>query len=453
MSKFWTDDEINTLISLQTSYTWREIGEKLGRTAESCRLKFTRGLPLLAKSTSYSTFRGEGPEVCVKQPEGGFSASVESGPSSEKQETTVEADRERAGNDFWRQEYRSLETKYKKLLKERAVGDQLVDLAKTLAPQSYSPAPTVHSPNRKGGGGGKPQSAVLLLSDCHVGQVIEPDQTLGFGKYDFTTFLARLKYLEESVASILQDHTTTQIDELVVCLGGDLIDGALNHGAEAGQKNTLFSQFYGAGHAIAQFLRNLAPLAPKTRIYNTVGNHARWSHQHKMPTKNRYSNLDLFLAAYVEALTKDVPQIEWNLDSQPFTLFNVQGFKFHLSHGDHLRGGDKALGIPNHSVGRMISSTSQLFGKHDAPSPHYYLVGHLHRSIVLPHARGSVIINGGFAGMDGYGLANGFSPVDPSQVFFLVHPKYGKTATYDIWLRNAVLGASSYNVPIEFPIV
>lgn len=435
-NKTWTKSEIERLHNLREceGLTFNAIGSTLGRTAESCRLRYNRGGPAACEAHDFK-----------KDP-------LAQGYTTELPPKTVEQDRERSGNTFWQREYKSLEAKYEKVLKEQVAVDQLVALASELAPRSYNPAPAIHRPNAKGGGGGKPQSAVLLLSDSHVGQVVEPDQTLGFGRYDFPTFLSRLKYLEESVASILQDHTTTKIEELVVCLGGDMIEGALNHGAEAGQRNTLFTQFYNAGHALAQFLRNIAPLAPKTRIYCAVGNHPRWANQHKMPTTNRFSNLDSFLYAYIQALTTSITSIEWNLDSQPFALFDVQGFKFHLSHGDHLRGGDKALGIPNHSVGRMISSTTQLFGKTGAPAPHYYLVGHLHRSIVLPHARGSVVINGGFAGLDGYGLASGFSPVDPSQVFFLVHPKYGKTATYDIWLRNAVLGIEPYNMPINFPI-
>lgn len=366
----------------------------------------------------------------------------------------MEEDRERAGNDHWRREYKQLESKYEKVLKERAAIDQLVAMASELAPRSYDPAPPIFTPNNKGGGKGKPQSAVLMLSDTHIGQVIEPDQTLDCGKYNFSVFLSRLKYLEESVASILQDHTTTQIHELVICLGGDMLHGALNHGSEAGQKNTLFTQFYAGGHALAQFLRNIAPLAPKVRIYCTVGNHTRWGTQHKMPTENRFSNFDQFLYAYIQSLTNALPNVEWNLDMQPFALFDVQGFKFHLSHGDHLKGGDKALGIPNHSVGRMVSSTAQLFGKIGTASPHYFLVGHLHRSIALPHARGSVLINGGFAGIDGYGLAGGFSPVDPSQLFFLVHPRFGKTATYDIWLKNAVeTEKAPYEIPSNFPVI
>lgn len=359
--------------------------------------------------------------------------------------TTVEEDVTRSKSDFWKSQHDALKGKYDKLLKNNTVTDQLVEMAASLAPVSYNSAPVIVTERAKKG---KSQSAVLLLTDTHVGAVVKPSQTLGFGGYNFDVFLRRLKFLERGVESILTDHVSTEIPELVICLGGDALHGALGHGVEAGQVNTLFQQFYGAGHALAQFLRGVARFVPKLRIYTAVGNHPRWGNQHKMPTDNRYSNLDMFLYSYIQALTRELGNIEWNLNTQPFALFDVQGFKFHLSHGDHLRGGDKALGIPNHSVARMVSSTSQMFGKENLPSPHYYLTGHLHRSIVLPHTRGSVIVNGGFPGLDGYGLMSGFSVVDPSQTLFFVHPLYGKTATFDIQLKFAPSdGPAPYELP------
>lgn len=359
-----------------------------------------------------------------------------------------EEDRARVNAEFWKGQHDALNKKYQRALREQAAVDRLVAVARELAPKSYSPLPPVV---KVSGQKGKPQSAVLFLSDTHVGQVIEGSQTMGFGHYNFEVFLARLKFYEEAVTSILRDHTTTPINELVIAMGGDMLHGALNHAAEAGQQVTLFQQWFGAGHAFAQFIRNLAPLVPRVRIYCTVGNHTRWMSQHKMPTDNRYSNLDSFVYAYTEALTRDLMNVGWTLDTQPAALFNVEGFLFHLSHGDQLKGGDRALGIPNHAVGRMVSANSQLYGKQGTPSPNYYLVGHLHREIVLPHARGAVIVNGGFPGVDGFGLAGGFSPIDPKQVFFLVHPRYGKTATYDIELKFAIeTPHRPYNIPGNF---
>jgi len=359
--------------------------------------------------------------------------------------TTFEQDKAGKTNEFWKREYKVLEKKYERAVAHAAVSEQLVELAREIAPVSYSPLPSV-IPSKPGSDCS--QSAVLMLSDTHVGQIITPDQTLGFGGYDLEVFLARLKTVETALTSIVTKHTTTVVDELVVCFGGDLIHGALNHGAEAAQKMTLFEQCYLAGHAFGQFLRNVAPIFPAVRVVGTVGNHPRFANQKRMPTENRYSNLDMFCLAYTQALTAGLPTVSWTLDKQPSALFDVQGFRFQLLHGDTLRGGDRALGIPNHAVGRHISSVTQLFTKHGQKAPDYYLCGHLHRDIVLPHAKGKFIVNGGFPGIDGYALAESFSPVDPSQTFFLVHPKYGQTACYSLSLKFAeVTGTRPYALP------
>ena len=412
----WTDKEIALLASGLSN---AEVAKRTGRSAAAIRGKRQR----LAAAASRPDDKPAEPVVPA----------------------TYEDDRERTSGEYWKRQFDVLTRKYEKALKEQTAIEQLVQAARELAPKSYSPLPPVQ---RVSAGKGKPQSAVLMLSDTHVGQVIRPEQTLGFGGYDFETFLARLKFYEEAVTSILRDHTTTDLQELVIAMGGDMLHGALNHAAEVSQHYTLFQQWYGAGHAFAQFIRNLAPLVPKLRVHCTVGNHTRWGTQHKMPTDNRYSNLDSFVYEYTRALVRDIPGVEWNMDEQPVSLFYVQDHLFHLSHGDQLKGGDRALGIPNHAVGRMVSSNAQLFGKLETAAPHYYLVGHLHRGIVLPHSRGSVIVNGGFPGVDGYGIASGFNPVDPKQTFFLMHPKYGKTATYDIELRLANnTGVRPYSIP------
>lgn len=360
-------------------------------------------------------------------------------------------DKEQAGEVHWRRQYSSLLKKYQKAVQDAVLVDKLVEDIKEMAPLSYSPAPAQRRNTKRQSS--SPQSAVLMLSDTHIGKVVSPNQTLGFGGYNFDVFLARLKYVEDSVTSILNDHVTTPVPELIIPLLGDMLDGALSHGVEGGLRNTLFAQYYAGSHALAQFVRNLASRIERIKLYTVVGNHPRWHFQRRPPTENRFSNLDMFVYAHAQALTADLPNVEWVLNQQPYALFEVNGFVCHASHGDHWRGGDKNLGIPNHAIGRQISTTSQLFNKHKQQSPHFYLAGHLHRSITLPHAIGDVIVNGGFPGLDNYALAENFNPVDPLQRFFMVHPKYGRTASYDLHLKFAeVQSERPYEIPGGFPV-
>jgi hypothetical protein len=350
--------------------------------------------------------------------------------------------------EYWKSKARSIERDLAAASKSSVAVDMLCEQVRELAPKSYTASPA-QTALRKPQSHGSPQSAVMLFSDTHIGAVVKPEQTLGLGGYNFDLFLRRLWRLENSIASILQDHTTTAVPEIVIPMLGDQIDGALEHSAECGQLNTLLAQFYSGGHAIAQFFRNLSRLAP-LRIYGTVGNHPRWQNQKKMPTKNRNSNLDMFLYLYIEALLRDVPNIKFHFDWQPFACFNVQGFPFFCGHGDNLRGGDKMLGVPNHAIGRNVSTMTQLFTRAGKDTPAYYCYGHLHRPITLPHSKGEVVVNGSFVGIDGFALSEAFNSSHPLQRLFLMHPKYGRSACYDLRLDLGDNTAHGYSLPTAF---
>lgn len=403
----WTPEQISLLRKLKSEgrLTLAEIGKEIGRTREAVRTKL------------------KGIEI----PEIDFQAQA----------------------THWKNKAAELERALNEARQSRTAVDVLCEQIHELAPKSYQPPKFVPF-KRPDKSKSSPQSGVLLFSDTHIGSDIKESQTLGLGVYNFDTFLCRLRRMENTVFSIVQDHTTTDIPEIVVPMLGDMIDGALQHSAECGQVNTILTQFYSGGHAIAQFLRNISTLAPSIRIYGCVGNHTRWQNQKKMPTKNRASNLDMLLYLYIQALTREIPSISWNLDWQPFSNFDVQGHSFLCLHGDNLRGGDKMLGIPNHSMGRMVSTTTQLFTRVGRDTPAYYCIGHLHRPISLPHARGEIIVNGGFPGIDGYALSEYFNSSYPSQKFFFVHPKYGKTATYDIRLDLGDGVPHQYQLPDQF---
>lgn len=421
MKKPWTKFQLDFLLESRAhDKSIVEIADALGRTWTSVNQKWNSLKPLTGP------LGPPGPPG----PAGTSAASVDE-----------------SREEYWRKEAQRLQ----KELASRRVGDTAVDIlvekAVELAPVSYQPGAYVHlSPTEKSKG--SPQSAVLMLSDTHIGQVITPEQTLGMGGYNFEIFLRRLARLERSVFSIIQDHTSTSVPEIVVAMLGDLLHGNLMHSVEVGQTNTLFTQLYSAGHAIAQFLRNLSTLAP-VRVYTAVGNHPRWGTQKKMPTDNRFSNFDQVLYAYIAALTRDIP-VQFNLNEQPFSRFAVQGWNFLAGHGDHLRGGDKNLGIPNHAIGRNVSVHSQLAMKSGNPLPNYFLMGHLHRPITIPHTMGEFLVNGGFAGMDGYALMEAFNSSNPSQKFFLVHPKHGRSATYDLRLDFGDKTPHHYELPDKF---
>ena len=375
----------------------------------------------------------------------------EPGTPEEKKPTTVVEDKQRFDNSYWKAQYDQLQRKYNQAVEVSCVEDRLVDTAREVLKTPYTPEPPVVY-RTPAGQKHTPQTAVLLLSDAHIGKVVDPEQTLNFGRYDFPIFCSRLKHLENRVISIMTEHQKSKISKLLIAMLGDMVDGSLNHGAEAGQANTVFTQAYNGAHVVAQFLRNIAPHVPSIQIETVVGNHGRWGNQKKMPTKNRYSNLDMFFYAMVESLIRDIKTIKFNLNVQPFQTVMVEESVLWLGHGDHLKGGDKALGVPAHSIGRQLSTVAQMHSREGRQVPNIYCVGDKHKSMELPHCNGDFIINSSFVGYDEYAHASNFPDSGPAQKLFFVHPRYGRTATYNIYLQGASDLVDAYTIPAGFPI-
>lgn len=353
--------------------------------------------------------------------------------------------------NYWRERFAEANRTIVKLEKHSTAIRVLVDEIQKMVPTAYSPLPSVTSRARKGARGGRSQTAHLLLSDSHTGQIVTPDQTLGLGTYGPQQFLRRLKYVEDSVLSICSEHVTTPLDELVIAVLGDMIHGNLQHGNEAAHIMPIVDQVVVTAHALAQFIRNVAPHFPRVRIKSVVGNHSRWGDQRKMPTVNRYSNFDTLVYEIARGLLREVKNVDWNIDEQPFAFYKVYDYAMLAVHGDHLRGGDKALGIPAHAIGREISYNAQVFPtSHLEKAPNYYLIGHLHRPMELPHANGDVFYNGGFPGVDNYSFASKLVPSQPSQKLFLIHPTNGRSAT---WNLSIVRGDERYanQTPYDVP--
>lgn len=341
---------------------------------------------------------------------------------------------ERSKNSVQR-EYKSLRSKYEKTLERVSIADRIVEKIEELM-RAYPPLPLQVRKLPKKSQSGSPESAVLVLSDSHVGQVVKANQTLGFGDYNFQRFTERLKYIEERVISLLANNVTTQVDELVVFMLGDMLHGNLAHDKEVTRAMTLLDQWHAASHCFAQFFMAIAQHVPSIRVYTACGNHTRFGNQKKMPTEQRYSNFDYFVYAMVEQMVSRQPNIKFHLDNQPFCYVDIKGSKFLGMHGDHLKGGDSQMGVPIHAISRNISGMTQLYESRGIEAPHYWLMGDKHREIGLPTVKGKWMVNGSFVGDDNFSLTLATSS-EPMQLFFGVHPKYRTTWSYNLKVKHA----------------
>ncbi len=283
-----------------------------------------------------------------------------------------------------------------------------------------------------------PEVALLALSDTHIGKRITRETTMGLGHYDPDVFLHRLAHLEKQVIHLIRDELRAPISEIYIPLLGDIVEGCLNHSQEKPERDLVMDQCLFAGSALYQFIRNLSAFRPVRVVAAAVGNHGRLPSQKKMPTENRYSNFDYVTMGLIEALCREtLPNVRFTMHRSPFWVEEINGWKFMFGHGDHLRGGDKAMGVPSHAIARQINATTQRYSARGERPPDYYIVGDKHRPIALPTATGRFLVNGAWFEDDSYALISNFPPARPHQIFFGVHPKIGKSWSYDVALDLA----------------
>ena len=308
-----------------------------------------------------------------------------------------------------------------------------------------------------------PEDAVLVISDSHIWKIVTPEQTQGFGHYNPKVFLERAHYLEQTVCRLLTENVANPVRRLWVPFLGDLVEGGLQHSAEMPLRGVIADQVILATWTYHQMLARLASVVPEVVVLGVGGNHARWMNLKRVPTDNHYSNIDYIVLSQLEALTHFAgpKNVKFRLCESAFDTFNACGWNFKVGHGDHLKGGDRALGIPAHAIGREVSATAQRYDakramiRHgfiageegEVQSPDYYLVGDKHRHLSVSTSMGRYMINGAWFTDCPYALRENFTPSRPYQMFFGVHPRMGRSWSYDLHLDVAPSGPTPYQLP------
>lgn len=241
-------------------------------------------------------------------------------------------------------------------------------------------------------------SLVALLSDFHIGKVVK-DST---SEVSYNTEIG-IERIYQTV-DLIQQSTNEEVDELVVNLAGDHVDG---EGVYPGQDVTLevdvATQVFRTTEAIWKMLTDLRSIYPKVRVVAVRGNHGR--------TKlSREANFDTMLLQSLK-LISEIAQSDIHIDFQygEYNTCEVQGWKLLTRHY-----APKQADTP--------SAISRFAGWHDMHDYDILTYGHFHHWGVFSWNDKVIIRNGSLVGGDSYGEEFG-SCDSPVQVAFGVTPE------------------------------
>lgn len=250
-----------------------------------------------------------------------------------------------------------------------------------------------HSPEAAEGGGHN-HMHVLLLSDWHIGEVVDKEAMNGINEYDWEIAKERLNDVYKALVSF-QNNRPYPIDELVIALLGDM-NGGGNH-EELSETNEFpaAEQCIRTGQLIGQFIEKVVADYPKIRVIGVAGNHPRVA---KKPANKRvYDNFDWLSYKYAELYLKNY-DLEWQLPRSGYHIAEVAGKQMLFFHGDGIR--STMPGVPWGGVVRRVNEMKKQYAEQGVLLS-YFALGHFHQANVT---QGSVFMNGSLKGADEYSL-------------------------------------------------
>lgn len=331
---------------------------------------------------------------------------------NQNSEIVEELNRQLADKDRIIKEYR------KEHGKLQVFFDRVISKVKPIKP--FSPV-TIDRPP------GKPVTAVMHITDSHMGAVQEPSEIEGFNEFSPEICDARnMDFAQRFIKWVDVQRKGYNINECTVLITGDLISGDIHDELRITNAFPVPEQIVRASQSHAKQLAAVAPYFDKITVhFITEDNHSRLTKkpQAKEAGKNNYNYV---IAELIKSYISEHKNIEYNVYPMLEKVVQVNNRNYLITHGHSIRGW---MGVPWYGVERKVGKEAQsrlniiMGDKEKAETIGFdkYIFGHFH----TPFDAELYACGGSVSGTDAYDHQAGrYSK--PSQSAWLVHPDKGE---------------------------
>jgi predicted phosphodiesterase len=270
-------------------------------------------------------------------------------------------------------------------------------------------------------------TALLLLSDLHLDEVVDLHEMSGMNAYNRQIAEARLERVVNGAVKMAQAYIAgVKWDGIVCALNGDILSGGIHEELDRTNEAPTAASITYWVPKLASALTHLADEFGKVFVPCAEGNHDRF--YKRTPMKKRAeSSFGWLLYNWLADVLRDDDRITFSITTSPGQVFEVYDTRFHLIHGDGFRSQGGVGGIYP-SMLKYLLRQDAMWGT-QGQSIDVHLLGHWHQYLTGPN----FIVNGSLKGFDEYAKANGFSFEPPRQAFAVVTPDRGITMQMPIY--------------------
>jgi hypothetical protein len=272
---------------------------------------------------------------------------------------------------------------------------------------------------------------VMVLSDEHADEIIEPHQVGGLERFDIKVALCRAEeFVDTTIKFTKQTLVNYNFRNLTIFSLGDATSAEIHGAITRSEYQNIFRNCLAIGQMRALMIRDLAAHFEKVNIICLSGNHGR-----RTPKKDfngAWNNWDYLISEIAKLHCADLKNVTFQIPDCFSVIVDIEGFGFHLQHGDDIQGWN---GIPFYGIERK---TRRLVALHHATGTKvsYFVLGHFHMASQMSDLKGETLINGAWPATNAYSYESFSGYRDPAQMIFGVNPKYGITWRMNIKLKN-----------------
>ena len=254
------------------------------------------------------------------------------------------------------------------------------------------------------------ETEVLVVSDLHFGKKVIVEGQVSFDK-DIAA--ARFKSIVEGMLHLNESYIRPNhsIDELVIVLLGDIVDGELIYvGQQYNQDLPLLDQLTLAAELIKRELINpVSQLFGSVRVISVGGNHGEIRNDRGEHMMHPKTNMDTIVALMLQIGCQNLKNVSFDIATTTMHTAMIRNWKFLMAH--------KLPAPQAGSPGRAKYGGYFERFRYDA-----VLRAHFHVPDLGYYNTKPVLMNGSLPGVDDYAIDLSYNTV-PSQILFTVSDK------------------------------
>lgn len=267
-------------------------------------------------------------------------------------------------------------------------------------------------------------TAVVQASDWHTEETVDPATVNGLNRFNLKVAEGRIhKFFANLVKLTALNRNATQIDELVLHLGGDLITGYIHLELIEGNSLSPTQAVLRVTELVKAGLHYLLDNGSfkKINVVCSIGNHGRTTVKRQIATG--YKNSYEWLLYNVLASAFQDPRLNFIIEPGYHSYVKIYGHEYRFHHGDAFKFGGGVGGITIPVLKKIAQWDKIRPAKMD-------FFGHFHQHVV--HSK--FICNGCLIGFSPFSIEIGAEFETPRQSFCLIEKQHGRTIVAPIFL-------------------